>query len=172
VEFSEGTIKAKLPPGVDHQPKTVQHKMQRREFSKILKLPLVPTWLNYVDAVMCILVIYRFLRLLESRYGNPYAWVGGITAYEDQTKPLFTAWDWTRSHPRELEDWAEAFFRSLSLADQAKTEARLGSNIALYTKKKKRTVRMRTRKRRSSLGMIFLEKVKPKADFLSKPPPW
>jgi hypothetical protein len=163
---------AELPPGVGHRPKTVQHKMQGREFSRTLKLPLVPTWVSYVEAVVCILVLYRLLSLLESRYGNPYAWVGGITAYEDQTKPLFRAWDWTRSHPREFEDWAQAFFWSLSASDQAKIEPRLGSNIALYTKKKKRTLRIKTRKRRSSLGMIVLENVAPKPDFLSKPPPW
>lgn len=172
VEFSDGTMTAELPPGVGHRPKTIQHKMQRREFSRTLKLPLVPTWVSYVDAVVCILVLYRLLSLLESWYGNPYAWIGDITAYEDRTKPLFTGWDWTRSHPRELDDWAQAFFRSLSLSDQAKIEPRLGGNIALYTRKKKRTVRMKTRKRRSSLGMIFSQKVAPKADFLSKPPPW
>ena len=103
VEFSDGTMTAELPPGGGHRPKTLQHKMQRREFSRTLKLPLVPTWVSYVDAVVCILVLYRLLSFLESRYGNPYAWVGGIIAYEDQTKPLFMAWDWTRSHPRELE---------------------------------------------------------------------
>jgi hypothetical protein len=89
VKFSDGTMTAELPPGGGHRLKTLQHKMQRREFSRTLKLPLVPTWVSYVDAVVCILVLYRLLSFLESRYGNPYAWVGGITAYEDQTKPLF-----------------------------------------------------------------------------------
>jgi predicted secreted protein len=50
VDFKDGTVTAELPPGVDHRPKTIQHKMQRREFSRILKLPLVPTWVSYVDA--------------------------------------------------------------------------------------------------------------------------
>jgi hypothetical protein len=172
VEFSDGTMTAELPPGVGHRKKTVQHKMQRREFSRTLKLPLVPTWVSYVDAVVCILVLYRLLSFLESRYGNPYAWIGGITAYEGCAKGLFTGWDWTRSHPQELEDWAQAFFLSLSPADQAKIASRLRGNITLYTRKKKRAVRVKTRKRRSSLGMIFREKVPPKLDFLSKPPPW
>ncbi len=169
-DFEDSTIRAKLPPGTTHWPKAMKNKMQRREFSRVLKLPLVPTWVSYIDAVVCILVLHRLLSLLEWRYGNPYGWVGGITAYQDQTKDLFTAWNWQQSHPRELKDWVRAFYQSLSVTHQRKVEQRLGGNIELYVQKKHRNIPMKTSKVRV-LGRIFLEKTAAKPDFLFKAPP-
>ena len=158
-DFEDSTVRAKLPPGITHWPKAIKNKMQRKEFSKFLKLPLVPTWVSYVDAVVCILVLHRLLGLLERRYGNPYGWVGGITAYPEDTKNLFTGWNWRQSHPRELEEWVKAFFDSLSATDQDKVEKRLGGNVKLYIQKmNRRNVPVKTLR---ELGRIFQLKILP-----------
>lgn len=152
--------------------KAIQHKMRRKDFTKLLKLPLVPTWVSYVDAVVCILVLHRLLNLLESSYGNPYAWVGGITAYEKETKELFTAWNWQRAHPRELEDWAKAFFQSLSAQHQDRVGKKLGGHLDAYLNKNRPKIRVPSRAKRS-VGAILkaLQSPPKKPDFLSKPPP-
>jgi hypothetical protein len=170
-DFRDSTVRAKLPVGVTHRDKTIKNKSQRGEFSKLLKLPLVPTWISYVDAVVCVLVLHRLLGLLEWRYGNPYAWVGGITAYENETKNLFAAWNWQQSHPQELEVWANAFFHSLSDTDQVKVEKRLGGNVKLYVQKKRRKRSGKKISKLLSLARIFQGKSPRKPDFLSKPPP-
>ena len=81
-------VRAKLPPGVGHRSKAEKHKMRRRGFTKLLKLPLIPTWISYRDGVVCVLVLHRVLTLLEWRYGSPYGWIGGIAAHERQRTSL------------------------------------------------------------------------------------
>jgi len=164
-------VRAKLPPGVGHRPKTEKHKMRRRDFTKLLKLPLIPTWISYRDGVVCVLVLHRVLTLLEWRYGNPWGRIGGITAYERQRKNLFTDWDWQNSSPRELKDWATAFFLSLSPRDQAKLRNRLGGNIQLYLRYNQRRRRATGLPRRKSLQKYFELTRPPPPEFLSKPPP-
>lgn len=165
-------LKAELPVGATLDPKAIENKMRRRDFTKLLKLPLVPTWVSYVDGVVCILVFHRLLNLLEARYGNPYAWVGGITAYEDQTKPLFTGWNWHRAHPRELEDWAKAFFQSLSADDQGRVKKNLGGQLDPYLKKRLPKIRLPAGSNPSLAAILkAIQRPPKKPDFLSKPPP-
>lgn len=170
-ELNDRSLKAKLAPGAVLSNKALRYKMTRRDFTKLLKLPLVPTWVSYIDAVSCILVVHRLLNILEWRYGNPYAWVGGITAYEKQTKNLFTGWDWQHSHPRELQDWVAAFFQTLSSQHQSYVKKRLGGYIEPYLRNKQKRFPLRKSGKRS-LEEIFRIPNTPKLDFLSKPPPW
>jgi hypothetical protein len=165
------SMKAKLPPSVTLKPKAIKHKMERKHVTKLLRIPLVPTWISYADAVICIAVLHRLLNLLEFRYGNPYAWLGGITAYEKQTKELFTKWNWHQSHPRELVDWVTAFFQSLSAQDQDKVRKAVGGHLAPYLKKKQLRLKSVGGSKRS-LSEIFdhLQRTS-KPDFLFKPPP-
>jgi len=170
-DSDDSEVRAKLPPGISHRPKAEKHKMRRRDFTKLLKLPLIPTWISYRDGVVCVLVVHRVLTLLEWRYGNPYAWIGGITAYEKQTKNLFTNWNWQKGYPRELKDWATAFFLSLSPGDRAELQNRLGGNIQLYLRYKQRRGRARGLPRAKGLRTYFELTQPPPAEFLSKPPP-
>jgi hypothetical protein len=170
-DLNDRFLKAKLAPGAILRDKALKHKMRRKDFMKLLKLPLVPTWVSYVDAVACILVVHRLLNQLEWRYGNPYAWVGGITAYENQTKELFTGWNWQYSHPRELQEWVTAFFQTLSPQHQSYVKRRLGGYIEPHLLKKQQRGPLRKSGKRS-LEDIFRIPQAPMPDFLSKPPPW
>ena len=133
-DLSYKKIKAELAPGVTLREKTKRHKLKRQEFTRLLRLPVVPTWISYVDAVICILVLHRLLNLLEARCGNPYAWVGTMTAYEKETKELFVGWNWKQNHPNKMENWVEAFYNSLSTEDQEKVKRALGNNWSVYLK--------------------------------------
>jgi len=150
-DLTNGRLTARLAPGAELGSKAIQHKMRRRDFTRLLRLPLVPTWVSYVDAVVCILILHRLLNLLESRYGNPYAVVGGITAYRKQTDELFTGWDWSYAHPDDLQDWVKAFYHTLSPQDQDKVKKNLGGHLAPYLSRKYGSPK--------------------KPEFLSKPPP-
>ncbi len=165
------SMKAELAPGVTLKPKAIKHKVGKRDVTKLVRLPLVPTWVSYLDAVLCILVLHRLFNLLEWRYGNPYAWVGGITAFEKQTKELFAGWNWQRGHPRELEDWVNAFYQSLSIKDQEKVKIALGGRISLYLKKKRPRIRLPSRSKRSLREIFNVVQNSPKPEFLFKPPP-
>jgi hypothetical protein len=169
-DFKDGRLRARLLPGNKFRLKTHEHKMRRRYFTKVLKLPLVPTWVSYVDAVVCILVFHRLLNLLASRYEN-YARVNGITAYQGQAKELFAGWNWGHSHPRELEDWAKAFFQTLSVTDQDKVKKRLGGRIDPYLKKKPPRTSLGSRAKYSLTEILRERKSPPKPEFLYKPPP-
>lgn len=170
-DFSWRKSTAGLPAGVKFRTKTIKHKMKRKDLTRRLKLPLVPTWIGYKDAVICILVIHRFLNLLDLRYGNPYGRLGGITAYQDQTTDLFTGWDWQRRHPRELQDWVSAFFQSLSEHDQAQVKKYLDDRIELYLIRKSQEKTRRATGGKQSLSEIFRQRDNPAAEFLYKPPP-
>jgi hypothetical protein len=169
-DFQDGRLRAMLLPGNKLRFKTIEHKMRRQYFTKILKLPLVPTWVSYVDAVVCILVFHRLLNLLEWRYEN-YARVGAITAYQRQTKELFAGWNWARSYPRELEDWAKGFFQSLSVTDQNKVKKRLGGRLGPYLKKKPPRPSLGGGGKYSLTKILQGRKSPPKPEFLYKPPP-
>ena len=171
-EYNYEKIEAELPLSMVLRAKTKNNTMKRKRLTKILRLPIVPTWISYVDAVKCILVLHRFLNLLESRYGNPYAWIGGMTAYEKEAKLLFTGWNWEKSYPSELEDWVEAFYKSLSIEDQGKVKKVLGDNLAPYIKKVKQ-IPMIPKGSNWTIAEILEDIRKPrmKPDFLSKPPP-
>jgi hypothetical protein len=171
-DFNDKRLAAKLSPGITLGNKAIAHKMRRRDFTRMLRLPIVPTWISYVDAVVCILVLHRVLNLLEWRYGNSYAWVGGITAYQKQTKELFTEWNWVRSHPRDLQDWTKAFFQSLSDEDQRKVKNRLGGRLDPYLKKKRPRIRLRSGAKYTLTDILQARRNPPKPEFLYKPPPW
>lgn len=116
-----------------------------------------------------ILVAQRLLNLLEWRYGN-YASVGGITAYENQTKNLFSVAIGKKAHRHETKDWVKAILNSLSSADQNTVKKRLGGNIKPYIHTKRRTLRVRRTAKKQLLEGIFSHRNQWKPDFLSKPP--
>ena len=134
-------------------------------------MPLVPTWLSYVDAVICILVLHRFLNLVESRYGNPYGWIGGMMAYEREAKDLFTGWNWEDHFPSELREWVQAFYKSLSPDDQERIRRRLGGKVSHYLAKQKTRIKWSKTSTRKSLAEIFAVKTTKKPSFLFSPPP-
>jgi hypothetical protein len=76
----------------------------------------VPTWIRYVDKVVCILVLTRFLNLLEYKYGNPYACVGGFSVRNDPAD-FFHGWGDKTRRSMSMEKWARAFFDSLVPVD-------------------------------------------------------
>ncbi len=39
---------------------------------------MVATWISYRDVVICLIIVSRFLHLLERKYGNPYAHMGRL----------------------------------------------------------------------------------------------
>jgi hypothetical protein len=82
-DYSFGRSSAILPQGEAHRQKALTRKRVRSERTRLLALPLVPTWISYGDAVTCVMVLNRFLNLLERKYGNPYAWVGGFFVRND-----------------------------------------------------------------------------------------
>ena len=61
---------AKLVGEESHRAKTLKRKLKRSERTVSLRLPLVPSWISYVDIVLCVLVLTRFFNLLEERYGT------------------------------------------------------------------------------------------------------
>ena len=95
-----------------------------------------------------------------------------MTAYEKEAKSLFTGWNWENSYPSELEDWVEAFYKSLSIEDQGKVKKVLGDNLAPYIKKVKQ-IPMIPKGSNWTIAEILEDIRKPrmKPDFLSKPPP-
>lgn len=164
-------LKAKLPPGTSIRKKESAHKMKRKELTRLLKMPLVPTWVSYVDAVICVLVLHRFFNLVEAQYGNPYGWIGGLMAYGGEAKDLFTGWDWRKHFPSELEDWVRAFYKSLSPDDQEWIRKRLGGKVSHYLEKHKARIKMSKTSKRKSLAEIFTVKTIKKPSFLFSPPP-
>jgi hypothetical protein len=64
-DYSFTEQKAELEAGAKHRAKTIARKLKRSERTASLRLPLVATWISYVDMVLCVLVINRFLNLLQ-----------------------------------------------------------------------------------------------------------
>ncbi len=151
-DLSFGQSSATLPAGERLRQKTLIRKRIKSEHTRLLRLPLVPTWISYTDAVMCILIVNRLLNLLERKYGNPYAWVGGFLV---RNEPLgfFTSWGNTRLRSIPFDEWTKAFFNSLSPADQELVRKRLGGDVKKYLHL--RTIQLPSR-----------------PEFLRQPPPW
>jgi hypothetical protein len=161
---------ARLAGGEKHRSKALQRKLKRSERTKTLRLPLVPSWISYVDIVICVLVLNRFLNLLEERYGNPYGWVGGLSVL-NIPKGFFKDWGDTTRRSIPLSDWTQAFFNSLATSDQQNAHKRLGTAVSRYISK--RQVRLPKMSIKGSiLKTIFELQNPPQPEFLRKPPPW
>jgi len=161
--------KAKLAAGVKHRQKTIARKLKRSERTVSLRLPLVATWISYVDMVLCVLVINRFLNLLQEKYDH-YAWLGGFSV---QNKPTEFFQDWSGNTTRKsilLEEWAQAFFGSLAPADQQSVQKRLRTTPSKYIQKRVGNVRIVKKVRKD--GIHYELQDAPKPEFLRKPPPW
>ena len=166
-DLGPANSKAKLAAGT-HMDKARRRKLKRSERTKTLQLPLVPTWISYPDVVVCALVLNRFLNLLERKYGNPYAWVGGFSVRNDPPG-FFNDWGDRTRRSISMNDWAKGLFDSLSSNDQQKVRKRLGSGVSLYFHKQK------PQYKKGKGGIIdalrYLQNP-PSPEFLRKPPPW
>jgi hypothetical protein len=167
-DYSPTKQTAKLAAGASHRKKALQRKLKRSERTKCLRLPLVPTWISYVDIVVCILVLTRFLNLLEYKYGNPYAWVGGFSVRNDPAD-FFHGWGDKTRRSISMEEWARAFFDSLAPVDQQKVQKRLGAEAVKYIRK--RLSRPKIGKGRIA-DILRIMQNPPNPEFLRKPPPW
>ncbi len=166
-DLSFSTAHAALSPGAEHRQKALDRKLKRSEHTKSLRLPLVPSWISYPDAVVCLLVLHRFLNLLEAKYGNPYAWVGHFNIrnepagfFADNTRPRLSV---------SMEDWTNAFFRSLSEDDQRRAIRRLRGNVSQYLRKPSPHLRL-GKGRISDILRAMQNPTQPA--FLKKAPPW
>lgn len=166
-DFSFSRPRAELSLGAELRPKALQRKLKRSEQTKSLRLPLVPTWISYPDAVTCVLVLHRFLNLLERKYGNPYAWVGRFCIRNEPAKFFNHTNKTILSIP--MEEWANAFFASLSQDDQGRVKKKLGKDFSKYLHKS--LPRLRFGKGTVS-DIVRVMQNPPKPEFLKKPPPW
>lgn len=143
--------KARLAAGVKHRRKTIDRKLRRSERTVSLRLPLVATWISYVDMVLCVLVINRFLNLLQEKYGH-YSWLGGFSV-QNVPAGFFHGWGSATRKSIQFEEWAQTFFNSLKPADQQSVQERLGAAPSKYIQKR-------------------VQDLPTKPEFLRKPPPW
>lgn len=162
-----GGARAQLPPGETLLDKTQKRKLKGSERTKMLRLPLVPSWISYPDAVACVLVMHRFLNLLEWKYGNPYAWVGNFFVPHIPIG-FFPNTDKTRLNV-SMQEWAAAFFQSLSQEDQQRIKKRLGRHLSKYLHKS--LPRLRYGKG-TVTDILRTMQDPPKPAFLTKAPPW
>jgi hypothetical protein len=167
-DLSFGRQSAQLSAGAEHREKALRRKLKRSERTKSLRLPLVPTWISYPDVVVCALVLNRFLNLLEATYGNPYAWVGGFSV-RNEPAGFFKDWGDKTRRNISMEEWVQGLFDSLSPADQARVNKRLGANVARYIRKRQSHHRIG---KGSVLNILRAMQSPPKPEFLRKPPPW
>lgn len=93
----------------------------------VLDLNVVPTLVDFMDAVKALVVICRVMRALEHEHGNPAAWVGPIPAdvQMQRTFPIEPA----TSDP---EGWIEAILRRLHLAHRDDVVSRFGIVVATF----------------------------------------
>ena len=158
---------AELSPGAELRSKALKSKLKGSERTKSLRLPFVPSWISYPDAVVCVLVLHRFLNLLEIKYGNPYAWVGHFSIrnepsgfFKDSTKTRLAL---------SMDEWVRAFFYSLSQDDQDRVRKRLGRDFSKYLQK----ILPRPRIGLGTLSDVIRNRQNPpKIAFLHKAPPW
>ena len=122
---SWGKSSATFPSGVKHGDKATKRKRERSERTKILGLPMVSTWISYRDVVMCLIVVSRFLHLLERKYGNPYAHVGRLFV-QDTPDGAFKDVENKSRRIVSFDEWTRAFYNSLSPNDQKVVGKRLG----------------------------------------------
>jgi hypothetical protein len=159
---------AKLAKGVKHHQKTNDRKLKRSEKTASLRLPLVATWISYVDIVLCVLVINRFINLLQEKYD----WYAGTGSFSVRNIPagFFSDWGSTTRKSVQLEEWAQAFFNSLAPADQLSVQKRLGTMPSKYIEKRVNDFPIKKRVRKDDIE-YELQDI-PKPEFLRKPPPW
>ena len=165
-DYSFTEQKAKLAAGAKHRPKTLARKLKRSERTAFLRLPLVATWISYVDMVLCVLVVNRFLNLLQEKYGN-YAWLGS-SSVQNIPPNFFYGWGSTTRKSVLLEEWAQAFFNSLAPADRQSVEKRLRTTPSKYIKKRVKYPRII--KRASKGGIQYELQDAPNTGVSSKAP--
>lgn len=168
-DFSLTKPTAKLAGGVKLRQKALIRKLKRSESTTSLRLPLVSTWISYVDIVLCVLVINRFLNLLEERYGNYYAHLGGFSV-QNIPAGFFYGWGSGTRHSISFAEWAQAFFDSLAPSDKQSVQKRLGAKVSQYIQKRDKDPRMVKRGRGGDMQYEFEDP--PQPEFLRKPPPW
>lgn len=166
-DLSFSKPRAELSRGAELRDKASSRKLKGSERTKSLRLPLVSSWISYPDAVTCVLVLHRFLNLLERKYGNPYAWVGNFFVRNDPAG-FFKDTDKTRLSV-SMENWAAAFFESLSQDDQQRVRKRLGRNFSPYLHKPLPRLRFG---RGTVSDITRVMQNPPNAAFLHKAPPW
>jgi hypothetical protein len=101
--------------------------MKRAQVSRLLRVNLMPTKVNYADAVKALVVILRLMRELEKRYGNPKAWVGPFP-YEPALARVFLA----VPHEDDWEDWISGTLRRLHPSDLTDAANRLKLRMTKY----------------------------------------
>jgi hypothetical protein len=160
-DYSFTKERAKLSDGEKHREKVLNRKMGRSERTKSLRLPLVPIWISYVDVVTCVLVLNRFLNLIEHRYGNPFGWVGNFSV-KNVPPDFFHERRETTRRSIPLKDWAQAFHDSLAPSDQRK--------VSKYISK--RLTPPRVVRKGGIVDALWELRNPPEPEFLRKPPPW
>ena len=99
-DLSFGRARAKLSLGAELRRKAEMRKLKGSERTKSLRLPLVSSWISYSDAVICFLVLHRFL--------NP----GSDDSTSEMNLPTFSA---TRKRPDLAYRWKNGRKHSLIL---------------------------------------------------------
>jgi hypothetical protein len=166
-DLSFGRARAQLSPGETLRQKAETRKLKTSERTKLLRLPLVSSWISYPDAVTCILVMHRFLNLLEGKCGNPYAWVGHFFI-RNIPVGFFPNTD-NRILSVSMQEWATTFFQSLSQEDQQRVKKRLGRDFPKYLCKPLPRIKYG---RGTASDIVSAVHNPPKPAFLKKPPPW
>lgn len=161
--------RARISEGAEHRAKAVERKLKRSENTRFLRLPLVPTWFSYVDLVVCVLVLTRFMNLIENRYGNPYGWLGSFSV-KNVPAGFFPDWGHASRKSISLSAWARGFFNSLAAGDQETVQKRLGADASRYIDQKPA---MSRQIRHGSIARILKAlQNPPPPEFLRKAPPW
>ena len=165
-ESAFGKSSASLVSGLRHKEKTIARKMVKREYTKLLRLPLVPDWISYRDAVLALMVVTRMIYWMEREYGNPYAWVGHFCV-RNKPPDFFPSGNDTQTRSISLTEWTRTFFRNLSATDQEVVRRRLKGNLDKYMEKP--PIRFHRRRGRAFFSMLddFQD---PEPHFLSQPP--
>ena len=136
LDYSFTEQKPTLCTGARHREKAVKHKFKHSEKTKSLCLPLVPTWISYVDIVVCVLVLTRFLNLLEEKHGSD-GWLGGFLTRDDPPGFFPNRGDHSKNwRTIPIEEWAQAFFNSLAQDDRQGVQKRLGADVTEYIRKR------------------------------------
>jgi hypothetical protein len=107
--------------------KTKRIIMKREPVSSLLRVNLMPTAINYVDAAKSLVVVVRVMRALEKRYGNPKAWVGTCPYDSIAAKAFLT----TKQH-NNWEDWVSGALQRMHKADLKDATKRLRLRIVHY----------------------------------------
>lgn len=166
-DLSFSIQRAELSSDTKLRNKAKDRKLNGSERTKSLRLPFVPSWISYPDAVTCVLVLHRFLNLLEAKYGNPYAWVGRF--YIRNTPVGFFNGENRPGLSLSMEEWVSAFFHSLSHDDQVRVKKKLGKGYSKYLHKSLPRLRFG---KGTVTDIVRAMSNPPKPAFLKKHPPW